>query len=187
MSETTQDSLDEQIQASAPDRQTSLAPGDDAHGAEARLSNAEPRGHEITPNNWRPTRYFPADPSALSRETLEAHYRAMRHSHVFLARSRGQQKRYAKHFSRQRNQLFNTLHVYQEKIAVLGREKVEVMRLAKSFQRDLEVFEQKDQALNQLLDELENAKEKTGFWSVFTITRLLEQMRKLLRGGGPGQ
>lgn len=183
MSQTTQNNP---IQASPLHPQPSLAPGDDAHGAEVVLSNAEPGARDSLPRDLRPTSDFPADPSALSRETLEAHYRAMRHSHVFLARSRGQQKRYAKHFSRQRNQLFNTLHVYQEKIAVLGREKVEVMQLAKSFQRDLEVFEQKDQALNQLLDELENAKENTGFWSVFTITRLLEQMRKLLRGGGPG-
>ena len=187
MSETMQDSPGEQIQVSAPDRQMPLTPGDDARVVEVVLSNAEPGARDSPTSDLRPTSDFPADPSALSRETLEAHYRAMRHSHVFLARSRGQQKRYAKHFSRQRNQLFNTLHVYQERIAVLGREKVEVMQLAKSFQRDLEVFEQKDQALNQLLDELENAKEKTGFWSVFTITRLLEQMRKLLRSGGPGQ
>ena len=111
----------------------------------------------------------------------------MRHSHVFLARSRGQQKRHAKRFKQQRSELFNTLHHYEKQITILGREKVEVMQLAKSFQKDLEVFEQKDQALSQLLDELESAKEKTGFWSIFTITQLLERMRHLLRGGEIGQ
>ena len=180
MSETTQND-------SPPHRQPSLAPGDDARVAEAALSNAEPGARDSPTSDLRPTSDFPADPSALSRKTLEAHYRAMRHSHVFLARSRGQQKRYAKQFSRQRNQLFNTLHHYEKQITILGREKVEVMQLAKSFQKDLEVFEQKDQALSQLLDELESAKEKTGFWSIFTITQLLERMRHLLRGGEIGQ
>lgn len=188
MSETMQDSPDGQVQASAPHRQPSLAPGDDAQVPDTVLSNAEPGVCEVSPSgNFRPTRCFPADPSVLKRKELESYYREMRCSHSFLARSRGQQKRHAKRFKQQRNELFNTLHHYEKQITILGREKVEVMQLAKSFQKDLEVFEQKDQALSQLLDELESAKEKTGFWSIFTITQLLERMRQLLRGGEIGQ
>ena len=170
MSETTQDSPDEQVQASAPDRQMSLAPGDD-----------------VDASDLCPTRIFPADPSALSREALEAHYRAMRRSHVFLARSRGQLRRRSRESNDKRQDLLDMIRYYQEQFSAIGKERVEEFQLARELQEKLKAFEKNQQALNQLLDELENAKEKTGFWSVFTITQLLERMRQLLRGGRPGQ
>ncbi|MYJ59167.1 MAG: hypothetical protein F4094_01515 [Synechococcus sp. SB0672_bin_6] len=157
------------------------------------LVNAEPNAAEVLPpsdlpsdkRKWRPTSDFPADPSDLSREMLETHYRAMRNSHIFLARSRGQRKRHSEQWNRQRSELFNILHSYQEKIALLGREKVEAMQLAKDFQRDLEAFERKDQALSQLLNEFEGSSEKTGFWDILKIAQLLQRMRQLLRGSEP--
>ena len=184
MSETTQG---KQIQAHYH-HQLSLALNGDVCVVEAVLSDTEPRVHKVpTSGNCRSTSDFPPNPSVLSRKMLEAYYRDMRQSHISLARSRGQHKRYSKQFSRQRNELFKTLRVYQEKIVMLGREKVEVMQLAKSFQRDLDAFERKDQALTQILNDLEDATEKTGFWSIFTIAQLLERMRQLLRAVRPGQ
>ena len=170
MSETTQDSPDEQVQASAPDRQMSLVPGDDA-----RVSDL------------CPTRIFPADPSALSHEALEAHYRAMRRSHEFLTRSRAQLRRRSRESKDKRQDLLDTIRRYEEQYSPIGRERTEQFQLARELQQKLEASERDQQDLNQLLDEIENAKEKTGFWSVFTITQLLEQMRQLLRGGRPGQ
>jgi hypothetical protein len=48
--------------------------------------------------------------------------------------------------------------------------------------RELEAFEGKERALDQLLSELDEAKQEAGFWSIFNITRLIEKMRQLLRG-----
>ena len=125
---------------------------------------------------------FPADPAPLSRERLEEHYRLMRRSHVSLSRSRGQLLRRSREFSLARQRFLDTLRTYEERLAAIGREKAEAMTLAQELHRELEAFEGKERALDQLLSELDEAKEEAGFWSIFTITRLIEKMRQLLRG-----
>jgi len=52
--------------------------------------------------------------------------------------------------------------------------------------RELEAFEDKQQALDGVLKELDAAKEEAGYWSSINITRLIERMRRLLRGGSGG-
>ena len=52
--------------------------------------------------------------------------------------------------------------------------------------RELEAFEDKQQALDGLLKELDAAKEEAGYWSIVNITQLIERMRRLLRGGSEG-
>jgi len=52
--------------------------------------------------------------------------------------------------------------------------------------RELEAFEDKQQALDGVLKKLDAAKEKAGYWSIINITRLIERMRGLLRGGSEG-
>jgi hypothetical protein len=47
---------------------------------------------------------------------------------------------------------------------------------------ELEAFDSKQQALDKLLQDLEEAKQETGFWSIFQINELIERMRALLRG-----
>ena len=60
----------------------------------------------------------------------------------------------------------------------LGQEKAEALRIAQDMHRELEAFEDKQQALDGLLQELDAAKEETGYWSIFSITRLIERMAK---------
>ena len=89
-------------------------------------------------------------------------------------------KRRAKEFIDKKKKMTDSLRAYQEKVTALGWEKAEQMQAVKDLQQELEAFVKKDQAFTQLLSELEDAKEKTGFWNIVTINRLLERMRKLL-------
>ncbi len=184
MSQMTQNN---QIQASPPHPQLSLAPGNDAHGVEATLSNAEPRGQKITPNNWRPTTNFPADPSGLSRPQLEDHYRAMRRSHKFLVRSQAQLRRRSRESNDKRQDLLDTIRRYGEQYSAIGRERVEQFQLARELQQKLEAYERDHQDLDQLLSQVEDVHGESGFWSCLKVTELLRQMRELFLSSGVRQ
>jgi len=132
----------------------------------------------------RSTTDFPADPSALSREQIEHHYQAMRNSHASLTRSRGQLQRRSRELTLARDQFLETLRGYEGRLMELGQERADALRIAQDMHRELEAFEDKQQALDGLLKELDAAKEEAGYWSIFNITRLIESMRRLLRGGG---
>ena len=56
------------------------------------------------------------------------------------------------------------------------------MQIAQDMHKELEAFENKQQALDSLLNDLEEAKQVTGFWSILQINKLIEQMKALLRG-----
>ncbi|MCX5954621.1 MAG: hypothetical protein NTZ40_14275 [Cyanobacteria bacterium] len=134
----------------------------------------------------RSTQDFPADPSALSREQIEHHYQAMRNSHASLTRSRGQLQRRSRELSVARDQFLETLRRYESRLMELGQERADALRIAQDMHRELEAFEDKQQALDGVLKELDAAKEEAGYWSIFNITRLIERMRSLLRGGSEG-
>ena len=130
----------------------------------------------------RSTSDFPRDISGLSPEQVEHHYKAMRNSHASLMRSRGQLQRRSREFSEARLNFINTLRTYEERLVAIGEEKAEAMRLAQDMHKELEGFEHKQQALDDLLKDLEEAKEASGFWSILQITQLIERMKQLLRG-----
>jgi chromosome segregation ATPase len=146
----------------------------------ATTEAAVPEGPTTT--TIRSSTEFPADPAPLSRERLEQHYRRMRRSHVSLSRSRGQLLRRSREFSLARQRFLDTLRTYEDRLAAIGREKAEAMTLAQELHRELEAFEGKERALDELLTELDEAKQEAGFWSIFNITSLIEKMRQLLRG-----
>jgi signal transduction histidine kinase len=131
----------------------------------------------------RSTTDFPRDLTGLSAEQIAHHYQAMRNSHAALSRSRGQLQRRSRELSAAREQFLSTLRHYEERLLAIGQEKAEALRLAQDMHQELEAFESKQQALDRLLDDLDEAKKETGFWSIFHITRLIEHMRTLLRGG----
>jgi len=131
----------------------------------------------------RSTTDFPKDLTGLSAEQIAHHYLAMRNSHAALSRSRGQLQRRSREFSEARERFLSTLRGYEERLLLIGQEKVEAMRLAEDMHRELEAFENKQQSLDRLLDDLDVAKRETGFWSIFQINQLIERMRALLRGG----
>ena len=130
----------------------------------------------------RSTSDFPRDISGLSPEQVEHHYKAMRNSHASLMRSRGQLQRRSREFSEARLNFLNTLKTYEERLVAIGEEKAEAMQMAKEMHQELEAFESKQQALDQLLKDLEVAKEGAGFWSILQITQLIDRMKLLLRG-----
>ncbi|MEA5391850.1 hypothetical protein VB738_11340 [Cyanobium gracile UHCC 0139] len=134
----------------------------------------------------RSTQDFPADLSTLSREQIEHHYQAMRNSHAFLTRSRAQLQRRSRELTVARERFLETLRSYEGRLMALGQEKAEALRIAQDMHRELEAFEDKQQALDGLLQELDAAKDEAGYWSIFSITRLIERMRRLLRGGREG-
>ena len=184
MSQTTQNN---RIQASPPHPQPSLVPTDNAHGVEAALSSAEPRGHKITPTASRPTSDFPADPSGLSRPQLEDHYRAIRRSHKFLVRSRAQLRRHSRESNDKRQDLLDTIRRYEEQYSAIGRERVEQFQLARELQQKLKAFERNQQDLDQLLSQVEEVHGEGGFWSFLKVTELLRRMRELFLSSGVRQ
>jgi chromosome segregation ATPase len=131
----------------------------------------------------RSTSDFPRDLTGLSAEQIAHHYLAMRNSHAALSRSRGQLQRRSRELSEAREQFLTTLRRYEERLLAIGQEKAEALRVAQDMHRELEAFESKQQALDGLLDDLDAAKKETGFWTIVHITRLIERMRALLRGG----
>jgi chromosome segregation ATPase len=130
----------------------------------------------------RSTSDFPREITGLSPEQIEHHYKAMRNSHASLTRSRGQLMRRSREFSEPRERFLTTLRSYEERLVLIGQEKADAMRLAQEMHEELEAFDSKQQALDKLLQDLEEAKQETGFWSIFQISELIERMRTLLRG-----
>ena len=94
----------------------------------------------------RSTSDFPRELSGLSQEQVEHHYKAMRNSHASLMRSRGQLQRRSREFSEARLNFINTLRTYEERLVAIGEEKAEAMRLAQDMHKELEGFENKQQA-----------------------------------------
>ena len=131
----------------------------------------------------RSTSDFPRDLTGLSPEQVEHHYKAMRNSHASLMRSRGQLQRRSREFSEARFNFLNTLKTYEERLVAIGEEKAEAMQIAQGMHKELEAFEIKQQALDDLLNDLEEAKQVAGFWSILQINQLIERMKTLLRGG----
>ena len=131
----------------------------------------------------RPIKDFPRELTGLSPEQIEHHYKALRNSHISLNRSRGQLLRRSREFSEARERFLTTLRGYEERLVLIGQEKAEAMRLAQDMHQELEAFDSKQQALDQLLQDLDDAKQDTGFWAIFQINELIERMRALLHGG----
>lgn len=131
----------------------------------------------------RSTEDFPRNLSGLSADQIEHHYLAMRNSHASLSRSRGQLLRRSREFSEARERFLTTLRSYEDRLILIGQEKAEAMHLAQEMHRELEAFESKQQQLDKILSDLDEAKQEAGFWSIFHINQLLERMRSLLRGG----
>jgi hypothetical protein len=157
-----------------------------ASGTDSRLVSPAATQAPVECKGIRSTQDFPADPSNLSREQIEHHYLAMRNSHASLTRSRGQLQRRSRELTAAREQFLETLRRYEGRLMELGQERADALRIAQDMHRELEAFEDKQQALDGVLKELDAAKEEAGYWSIFNITRLIERMRSLLRGSSEG-
>ena len=147
-----------------------------------RVSGTKSIQQAVECKGIRSTSDFPRDISGLSLEQVEHHYKAMRNSHSSLTRSRGQLQRRSREFSEARLNFLNTLKTYEDRLVAIGEEKAEAMQMAEEMHQELEAFESKQKALDQLLNDLEEAKEGSGFWSILQITHLIDRMKMLLRG-----
>lgn len=163
-----------------------ISMADELNPADSPLSlTTSPASEVIECKGMRPTSSFPADLTGLSRDQIEHHYRAMRNSHASLTRSRGQLLRRSREFREARDRFYLTLQSYEQRLMVIGQEKAEALQLAQELHRELEDFDNRQKALDRLLDDLETAKEESGFWSIFQISTLIDRMRALLRGARP--
>jgi chromosome segregation ATPase len=154
----------------------------------AALATTEADTTELSPaviesKGIRPTSEFPRELTGLNPEQIEHHYKAMRNSHASLTRSRGQLLRRSRELSEARDRFLATLRSYEERLVLIGQEKAEAMRLAQDLHQELEAFDSKQQALDKLLQDLDEAKKESGFWGVLQINELIDRMRALLRGG----
>ena len=147
-----------------------------------RVSGTKSIQQAVECKGIRSTCDFPRDISGLSLEQVEHHYKAMRNSHASLTRSRGQLQRRSREFSEARLNFLNILKTYEDRLVAIGEEKAEAMQMAEEMHQELEAFESKQKALDQLLNDLEEAKEGSGFWSILQITHLIDRMKMLLRG-----
>lgn len=147
------------------------------------VSSPTPEPSLVECKGIRSTSDFPRDLDGLSSEQIAHHYSAMRNSHASLVRSRGQLQRRSKELREARDLFLSTLRSYEERLAVIGQEKTKALALAQELHSELEMFEGKQQALDRLLTDLDEAKEQAGFWSILRITELIDKMRTLLRGG----
>ena len=159
-----------------------MAEENPSSGSELVTSSSGEIQSQVECKGIRSTSDFPRDLTGLSPEQVEHHYKAMRNSHASLTRSRGQLQRRSRELSAARMKFLNTLKTYEERLIALGDEKAEAMRIAQDMHQELEAFENKQQALDNLLNDLEEAKKVTGFWSILQINKLIEQMKSLLRG-----
>ncbi len=141
-------------------------PQEDSPSAERICAGGRPESAPIAPAvasvtlAMRSTREFPADPSPLSRGAAGESLPLMRSSHSSLSRSRGQLLRRSKEFSLARQRFLETLRTYEERLSAIGREKVEAMEPAQELHRELVAFEGRQQALDRILSELDEAKER---------------------------
>lgn len=137
--------------------------------------------------NRHPTGNCPADPSPLNRRQLEGRYQAMRCSHEFPVRSRAQLQRRSRALGDKRQDLPDTMYRYRNRRSALGRERVEEFEASRDSGRTLEAFARDQQEVDQLPSQVEDASGEGGVRGILKVTRLLKQIRQLLRGGGPGQ
>ena len=100
--------------------------------SESNLASVDSNAAAPDCKGIRSTRDFPADLSALSREQIEHHYRAMRNSHASLTRSRAQLQRSSRELTVARERFLDTLRGYEGRLQELGQEKAEALRLAHS-------------------------------------------------------
>jgi prefoldin subunit 5 len=162
-----------------------LSSGDQSPEAVAALITQDPGAIQpvVECKGIRATTDFPRDITGLSPTEIEHHYKAMRNSHASLTRSRGQLMRRSRELTEARERFLTTLRSYEERLVLIGQEKAEAMRLAQEMHQELEAFDSKQQALDKLLRDLEEAKQESGFWSIFQINDLLDRMKAVLRGG----
>ncbi len=103
-----------------------------------------------------------------------------------MVRSRGQLSRRTRELKEAKNLFVLQIQEYERKLRILGKEKLEAMEMAKNMHAELAAFESKHEALDKLLEELDDAKEANGFWRALKITELLERIKALVKGGTNG-
>lgn len=130
----------------------------------------------------RPTTDFPKSLQGLTSDQIAHHYGALRNSHKSLAQARGQLQRRSRDFIEARNRLLETLQNYEERLIIIGKDKADALLMAQELHREIVQFEAKQKKLDQLIDELDETKKTGGYWAIFNIQNLIDQMRNLLRG-----
>lgn len=131
----------------------------------------------------RPTGDFSVDPTGLDRKVLDDQFRLMRISHESLQRSRGQLKRRTKELKEAQEQFLVRMKDYEDKLRVLGQEKVETMEMAKELHEEILSHERRQKALDNLLQEMDDGSDgSVGFLSLYRLQNLFSKLRTLMKG-----
>lgn len=131
----------------------------------------------------RPTGDFTNNPATLERKQLNDQFRLMRLSHESLQRSRGQLKRRTRELKDAETEFLTRMRDYENKLRVLAEEKVEAMEMAKELHDEIVSHEKRQQALNDLLQEMDDVSDgSVGFLSLFRLQNLFSRIKTLMGG-----
>ena len=131
----------------------------------------------------RPTGDFANNPAALERKQLNDQFRLMRLSHESLQRSRGQLKRRTRELKDAETEFLTRMRDYENKLRVLAEEKVEAMEMAQELHEEILSHERRQQALNDLLQEMDDVSDgSVGFLSLFRLQNLFSKVKSLMGG-----
>ena len=131
----------------------------------------------------RPTGDFTNNPAALERKQLNDQFRLMRLSHESLQRSRGQLKRRTRELKDAETEFLTRMRDYENKLRVLAEEKVEAMEMAQELHEEILSHEKRQQALNELLQEIDDVSDgSVGFLSLFRLQNLFNKIKTLMGG-----
>ena len=131
----------------------------------------------------RPTGDFATNPATLERKQLNDQFRLMRLSHESLQRSRGQLKRRTRELKDAETEFLTRMRDYENKLRVLAEEKVEAMEMAKELHDEILSHEQRQKALNDLLQEMDDVSDgSVGFLSLFRLQNLFSRIKTLMGG-----
>ena len=131
----------------------------------------------------RPTGDFTTNPATLQRKDLNDQFRLMRMSHESLQRSRGQLKRRTRELKEAQDVFLARMRDYEDKLRILGEEKVETMEMAKELHAEILSHERRQKALNELLQEMDDGIDgSVGFLSLYRLQNLFNKLRALMKG-----
>ena len=131
----------------------------------------------------RPTGDFTNNPAALERKQLDDQFRLMMLSHESLQRSRGQLKRRTRELKDAETEFLTRMRDYENKLRVLAEEKVEAMEMAQELHDEILSHEKRQQALNDLLQEMDDVSDgSVGFLSLFRLQNLFSKIKTLMGG-----
>ena len=121
----------------------------------------------------RPTGDFTTNPATLPRKDLIYQFRIMRYPMNRSNAQGGQLKRRTRELKEAQDVFLKRMRDYEDKLRILGKEKVETMEMAKELHAEILSHERRQKALNKLLQEMDDGSDgSVGFLSLYRLQNL---------------